>query len=40
MMEIMDEKTGKPTGKYKPMVDMPDVDATTNEHVITHPHAR
>lgn len=34
MMEIMDEKTGKPTGKYKPMVDMPDVDATTNEQVI------
>ena len=34
MMEIMDEKAGKPTGKYKPVVDMPDVDATTNEQVI------
>ena len=34
VIEVMDEKTGKPTGKYKPVVDMPDVDATTNEQVI------
>jgi hypothetical protein len=34
MIEVMDEKAGKPTGKYKPVVDMPDVDATTNEQVI------
>jgi len=34
MIEVMDEKTGKPTGKYKPVVDMPDVDATTGEQVI------
>jgi len=34
LIEVMDEKTGKGTGKYKPVVDMPDVDATTNEQVI------
>jgi hypothetical protein len=34
VIEVMDEKTGKPTGKYKPVVDMPDVDATTNEQAI------
>jgi hypothetical protein len=34
VIEVMDEKSGKPTGKYKPVVDMPDVDATTNEQVI------
>ena len=34
MIEIMDEKTGKGTGKYKPVVDMPDVDATTGEQVV------
>jgi len=34
VIEVMDEKTGKPTGKYKPVVDMPDVDATTGEQVM------
>jgi hypothetical protein len=34
VIEVMDEKSGKPTGKYKPVVDMPDMDATTNEQVI------
>ena len=34
MLEVMDEKTGKGTGKYKPVVDMPDVDATTGEQVV------
>jgi len=34
LLEIMDEKTGKSTGKYKPVVDMPDVDATTGEQVV------
>ena len=34
VIEVMEEKTGKPTGKYKPVVDMPDVDATTGEQVM------
>jgi hypothetical protein len=34
LIEVVDEKTGKTTGKHKPVVDMPDVDATTNEQVI------
>ena len=34
MIEVMDEKTGKGTGKYKPVVEMPDVDATTGEQVV------
>jgi hypothetical protein len=34
MIEGVDEKTGKPTGTYKPVVDMPDMDPTTNEQVI------
>ena len=40
MIEIMDEKTGKGTGKYKPMVDMPDVDATTGEQLVTDSDSR
>lgn len=34
LMEITDEKTGKPTGAFKPMVDFPDVDTNTGEAVI------
>jgi hypothetical protein len=34
MIEGVDEKTGKPTGNYKIVVDMPDTDPTTNEQVI------
>jgi hypothetical protein len=33
MIEVMDEKTGKGTGKYKPVVEMPDVDPTTGQPV-------
>ena len=31
MLEETDPKTGKPTGKYKPMVEMQDVNTTTGE---------
>ena len=34
LMEVMDEKTGKPTGTFTPMVDFPDVDTNTGEAVI------
>ena len=40
VIEVMDEKTGKPTGKYKPMVDMPDVDADDQRASDYEPFAR
>jgi hypothetical protein len=33
LIEIMDEKTGKDTGKYQVVVEMPDVDPTTGQPV-------
>jgi hypothetical protein len=33
LIEIMDEKTGKGTGKYQVVVEMPDVDPTTGQPV-------
>jgi hypothetical protein len=33
LLEVVDEKTGKTTGKYKPMVEMSDVDPKTGEPV-------
>lgn len=34
LLEVVDEKTGKPTGKYRPMVEMNDVDSKTGEPVV------
>lgn len=34
LLEVVDEKTGKPTGKYRPMVEMNDVDPKTGEPVV------
>lgn len=34
LLEVVDEKTGKTTGKYKPMVEMNDVDPKTGEPVL------
>jgi len=33
LLEVVDERTGKTTGKYKPMVEMSDVDPKTGEPV-------
>jgi len=33
LLEVVDEKTGKPTGKYRPMVEMDDVDPKTGDPV-------
>jgi len=35
LVESVDERTGKPNGQFKVMVDFPDKDATTGEEVMT-----
>jgi len=34
LLEVVDEKTGKPIGKYRPMVEMNEVDPKTGEPVV------
>jgi len=34
MIEVVDEVTGKPTGKHKPVVEMPDTDEKTGESAV------
>lgn len=35
LIEVVDEKTGRPTGQFRTIVEFPDTDATTGESIVT-----